>query len=81
MHWVLPAAGPVARSATTWLVRWFFDRRATFAFVHPSPAGPAAVGVTETLPVTPDRDDPRPQPATLTREEREARALAWFWLR
>jgi hypothetical protein len=81
MHWVLPAAGPVARSASTWLVRWFFDRRATFAFVDPSSARPPTVGVSERSPAAPDAAGTPPRPAALSREEREAQAIAWFWLR
>jgi hypothetical protein len=80
MHWVLPTTGPVARSAATWLVRWFLDRRATFAFVRPSLEEPATVGIAEAGPAAPDGGDTPPR-SPLSREEREAQAVAWFWLR
>ena len=81
MHWVLPAASPVTRATTAWLVRWFFDRQATFAFVESPAAGSSSVGVAESCPPGPDADGTRPPPPPLTRAEREARAVAWFWLR
>jgi len=82
MHWVLPMTGPVSQSAATWLVRGFFDRAATFSFVDAG-AGAwgdlGAVGGGDSPLGDPEPDAPKPP--GLTRAEREARDLAWFWLR